>query len=227
VQKVNIKGRGMLSKFKKVLLLMVGNACITFCVYAEEAPYEYKNISLGMTANELMKANPSQFPTKRQSELGKEFGILQVLLTPQFVDDCGLMGGKDCYHVSAVLSQPETGSSVVQQINVSHTYRVGPAFDQLSPYLFVKFGEPRIEYKTKGANYFVWGGAGELLQKNQGVISFENLTGKYVAAEVLKNLFNDKVDGYRLLIVDTDLKVKSAAVLKQKFTDAKRADKAQ
>lgn len=223
MQKVNMKGQNMFSKFKTALLWMIGNACLAFVVYAEEAPYDYKDISLGMTANELMKANPSQFPTKQQSELGKEFGILHVLLTPQFVDDCGLMGGKDCYHVSAVLTQPEAGNSVVQQINVSQTYRAGPTFDQLSPHLLVKFGEPRIEYKTKGSDYFVWGGSGELVHKNQGVVSFENLTGKYVAVVVLKNLFNEKVGGYRLQIVDTDLKVKSAAVLKQKFINAKRA----
>jgi hypothetical protein len=213
----------MLSNFTKLLLMMIGNGCMAVFAYAQEVPYDYKGVVLGMTAKELLYANPEQFPVKLQSEFGKEFGILHFLLTPKVVDDCGLMGGKDCYHVSAVLSQPETGSSIVQQINVSHTYRVGPAFDELSPYLFVKFGEPRIEYKTKGANYFIWGGTGELLHKNQGVISFENLTGKYVAAEVLKNLFNEKVDGYRLLIVDTDLKVKSAAVLKQKFINAKRA----
>jgi len=215
-EKSEYQGAKMLTKIKPQHLLMIGCLCITFFAHAEQVAYDYKDIALGMTANELMTANPAQFPVKYQSELGKEFGILHVLLTPNVASDCGLMGGKDCYHVSAVLSAPETGSSVVQQVNVSQTYRVGPAFDQLGPILLVKFGQPRIEYKTKGGNYFVWGGGGELLHKNQGVVSYENLTGKYAVVEVQKNLFNDKVGGYRLQLIDTDLRMKSAASLKKK-----------
>lgn len=211
-----------MNRLKKQRLSIVGCLCITFFAHAEQMQYDYKDIVLGMTASELMIANPAQFPVKYQSELGKKLGILHVLLTPDVTDDCGVMGGKDCYHVSAVLSAPETGSSVVQQINVSQTYRAGPAFDQLSPILLVKFGQPRIEYKTKGSNYFVWGGSGDLLHKDQGVVSFENLTGRYAVVEVQKNLFNDKVGGYRLQLMDTDLKIKSAVSLKKKLIDENR-----
>jgi hypothetical protein len=217
----------MLNKFKKVVAAIVSSAYMAFYAHAQEVPYDYKDIALGMTAEKFFHANPEQFPVKLQSEFGKEFRILHILLTPKVANDCGLMGGKDCYHVSAVLSQPETGSSVVQQINVSQTYRSGPTFDKLSPHLFAKYGEPRIKFEQVGGNgfvggssgYYVWGGRGELLHKDQGVVTFEKLSGKYVVAEVLQNLFNERVSGYRLQIVDTDLKAQSAAVLKRKLID--------
>jgi hypothetical protein len=68
----------------------------------------------------------------------------------------------------------------------------------------------------------LFGGGGELLHKNQGVVSFENLTGKYAVMEVQKNLFNDRVGGYRLQLIDTNLRIKSAASLKKKLMDANR-----
>lgn len=225
----------MLSKFRIVPGAIVSSACMAFYAYAQEVPYDHKGIALGMTAKEFLYANPEQFPVKLQSDRGKKFGILHILLTPKVVDDCGLVGDKDCYHVSAVLSQPETGSSVVQQIDVSQTYRSGPTFDKLSSHLFVKYGEPRIKFEQASGNgfvggasgYYVWGGGGELLHKDQGVVSFENLSGKYIVAKVLQNLFNERVGGYRLQIVDTDLKVQSAGILKQKLIDAKRTATAQ
>lgn len=225
----------MLNKFKKVVAAIVSIACVAFYAHAQEVPYDYKEIALGMTAEKFLHANPEQFPVKLQSEFGKQFGILHILLTPKAANDCGLMGDKDCYHVSAVLSQPEVGSSVVQQINVSQTYRFGPTFDKLSPHLFVKYGEPRIKFEQasgKGfvggaSGYYVWGGRGELLHKDQGVVSFEKLSGKYIVAEVFQNLFNERVGGYRLQIVDTDLKDQSAAIWKQKLIDTKRTATAQ
>lgn len=193
--------------------------------FSQEVPYDYKGLTLGMNAQDLLSANPEQFPLKQQSQQGLKLNVLHIVLTPQAIDQCGLLGGKDCYHVSVVLSAPETGSSVVQLIDISQTYKSGPKLDQLASYLFVKYGEPRIKYEVVGgkgfagggSRYYVWGGEGDLQHGAQGTVSLDKLTGKYVFAHISEDLFNARVGGYRLQIVDKNLQSKSSEVLRSRL----------
>lgn len=222
---VKRKGQSNLKNFTKALSAMICIGGITISAYAQEVPYDYKGLTLGMNARDLLNANPEQFPIKQQSEQGLKFNVLHIVLTPQAIDQCGLFGSKDCYHVSVVLSPSETGNSVVQSIDVSQTYKSGPKLDHLAPYLFVKYGEPRIKYEVAGgkgfagggSRYYVWGGEGDLQHGAQGTVSLDKLTGKYVFAHISQNLFNDQVSGYRLRIVDENLQSKSAEVLRSRL----------
>ena len=201
-------------KLNKVLALVLLGMIQT--AQGGEIDFSYRGVALGMSINDVvMPTAPSEFTNPHLSQFGKTFGILHIQLTKD-EEFCrfGSIGNKDCFSASATLSDPELGKPMVLHIKATQAFANGPNFVVITDKLTSKYGAPRLTFQAKDSVYYVWGGTGELLHPDRGLVSDKSIRGKFIIANVGRSYREpSKTTGYDLQIVDGELRKKNGELL--------------
>jgi hypothetical protein len=189
-----------------------------------EIDFSFRGIVLGMGANDfILPIPPDEFPKKHLSDFGRKFGVIHIQLTEGDAP-CGYGQNNDCFSASAVLSDPELGPSKVLAIDAVQSYKIRPNFDALTSKLIAKYGPARLTHRTKSSVDYVWAGSGNFREEPSGNVSEKDISGKYIYAHVSAD-FRDpsKATGYKLTIVDSELREQNGDLVRKRLMDRIKA----